>query len=282
VVQFSTPQGIKTLLAEPLDRLSNAETPFFKRLASPLGGARGRLVRTVWPALNEVGDVLNRLGIAPEDVDYITYDHLHTQDLRRWLGSHERPPFLPNAKLLVTRQEWNAVKGPLPFDAQWYCPDGTEGIADERVIAFDDDLMLGDSVALVRTPGHTMGNHSIVVHTDEGLFVTSENGVAPESYAPQHSRIAGVRRWAKTTGAEVILNGNTLESATEQYISMVQEKEIAGPSRRNPDFPNVACSSELASHVLSPGVGPTFHLGEVSFGAPVVRVNSGTQQSAAE
>ena len=189
-------------------------------------------------------------------------------------GEHIKP------RLLGHWVEWDAAKGLLPIDAQWYCPDGTEGVSEDRVIAFEGDLMLGDSVALVHTPGHTMGNHSIVVHTDEGLFVTSENGVAPESYAPQHSRIAGVRKWAKTTGAEVVLNGNTLESATEQ--SMVQEKEIAGPSRRNPDFPNMACSSELSSHVLSPGVGPTFHLGEVSFGAPVARVNSGTQQSAAE
>jgi hypothetical protein len=127
-------------------------------------------------------------------------------------------------------------------------------------------VLLGDGVALVRTPGHTEGNHSIVVPTGEGLFVTSENGVAAESYAPEHSRITGVRKWARRTGSEVILNGNTLEGSIDQYISMVMEKEIAGQSKRNPDFPNVAPSSELAPHLLSPGLRPTWHLGEIEFG----------------
>jgi hypothetical protein len=177
--------------------------------------------------------------------------------------------FFPKAKLLVTRQEWASAKGLLPTQADWYCPRGTEGIGEDRLIFLDDDVKLGDSVALVRTPGHTQGNHSIVVHTSDGLFVISENGVAPESYAPEHSQIPGVRRWAKQTGSEVVLNGNTLENSIDQYISMVQEKEIAGPSVRNPDFPNMACSSEMSPHVLSPGLRPTFTLGEVSFGRPV-------------
>ncbi len=267
VVQFDSANGVKTLLCEPLDRLGNARTPFFARLAKPLGGPTGFAARTFWPPLGEVETILQRLGLRPEDIDYITYDHLHTQDLRKWIG---RDPFFPNAKLLVTRQEWASAHGLLPLDAQWYCPDGLDGVSEDRVIFLDDDVLLGNGVALVRTPGHTEGNHSIVVHTGEGLFVTSENGVAAESYAPEHSRIPGVRKWARRTGSEVVLNGNTLERAVDQYISMVMEKEIAGPSRRNPDFPNVAPSSELASHPLSPGLSPTWHLGEIEYGHPVL------------
>lgn len=267
IVQFETPHGVKTLLAEPLDRLGNAETPFFKRLGQPLGGADGKIPSMVWPALGEVTEILASLGIRPEDVDYITYDHLHTQDLRKWLGGNR--PYFPNAKLLVTRQEWASTKGLLPTQADWYCPHGTDGVPEDRLVFLDSDVRLGDSVALIRTPGHTEGNHSIVVHTDEGLFVTSENGVAPEAYAPEHSRLPGLRKWAKMTGSEVVLNGNTLEGSVDQYISMVQEKEIAGPSARNPDFPNMACSSEMSAHWLSPGLTPTFNLGEVEFGKVV-------------
>jgi hypothetical protein len=263
VVQFDSVEGVKTMLCEPLDRVGNARTPFFHRLAEPLGGSESRITRTFWPVLGEVEAILERLGLRPEDIDYITYDHLHVQDLRKWLG---RDAYFPNAKLLVTRQEWESAHGPLPLDAQWYCPNGLEGVAEDRVIFLEDDVLLGDGVALVRTPGHTEGNHSIVVHTGEGLFVTSENGVAAESYAPEHSRITGVRKWARRTGSEVILNGNTLEGSIDQYISMVMEKEIAGQSKRNPDFPNVAPSSELAPHLLSPGLRPTWHLGELEFG----------------
>ncbi len=271
VVQVDTDDGVKTLVAEPLDREANACTPFFARLARPLGGSDGFLPSRIWPALNEVADCLATLGIAPADVDYITYDHLHTQDLRRWLGTADRPAFFPNAKLLVMRQEWASTKGLLPTQAEWYCPHGTDGIPDERVILLDGDTMIGDALALVHTPGHTEGNHSIVVRSDVGIHVTSENGVAAESYAPEHSRIPGVRKWARRTGSEVVLNGNTLEGSVDQYISMVQEKELAGPSPRNPDFPNVAPSSELSAHPLSPGIRPTHWVGELSHGVPVAR-----------
>jgi len=266
VIQFDTPQGRKTLLAEPLDRVGNAATPFFRRLARTVGGAQGRVSRFLWPDRNDVASCLATLGLGPEDIDYITYDHLHTQDLRRWLGTDAREAFFPHAKLLVMRQEWMSAKGLLPTQADWYCPQGIEGIPDDRVVLLDDDVMLGRSVALVRTPGHTEGNHSIVVHTPEGLFVISENGVSADSYAPDRSNIPGLRRYASATGAEVVLNGNTLEGSIDQYLSMVQEKEIAGCSERNSDFFNVAPSSEMTPHWLSPGIKPTLYVGELNFG----------------
>jgi hypothetical protein len=280
VVQFHAEGGVKTMLCEPLDRAGNAETPFFKRLAQPLGGQAGFLPSRIWPTYNEVETVLDSLGLRPEDVDYITYDHLHVQDLRKWLGAPGREAFFPRAKLLVMRKEWMSTKGVLPQHAAWYPPHGLEGVPDDRVIQLDGDVMLGDAVALVHTPGHTEGNHSIVVHTDEGLFVTSENGVAIESWAPERSEIPGVRKWAKTTGCEVLLNSNTLENSVDQYISMVQEKEIAGPSARNPDFPNMAPSSEMTAHPLSPGLRPTWHLGEISFGQPVRPASRGHEAAA--
>ncbi|MFO0631270.1 MAG: hypothetical protein U0168_00305 [Nannocystaceae bacterium] len=274
VIQVDTPHGLRTILGEPLDRLGNAATPFFAGLARPLGGAQGWLPRRVWPALGEVSAILASLGIAREQVDYITYDHLHTQDLRGWLGTPGREAFFPRAKLLVMRREWDSAQGLLPTQAQWYCPDGTLGVPRDRVVLLDRDVMIGEGLALVPTPGHTEGNHSIVARTDEGIFVTSENGVAPECYAPRHSALPGVAKWARRTGAEVVLNGNTLEGSVDQYISMMQEATLAGPSRRNPDFPNVAPSSELSRHPLSPGLSPTFHLGELAFGSPVARAGS--------
>jgi hypothetical protein len=280
VVQFDTPEGVKTLLAEPLDRLANAETPYFKRLAKLVGGASSMASNLLWPQRNEVEDCLRQLDIAPEDVDYITYDHLHTQDLRKWLGTGSRSAFFPNAKLLVTRQEWASAHGLLPPQQEWYPPHGLEGIPEERVVLLDHDVMLGDAVALVRTPGHTEGNHSIVVHTPEGLFVTSENGVCADSYSPLKSRIPGVKKWAKTTGCEVLLNSNTLEGSVDQYLSMVLEKEIAGPSERDPDFCNVAPSSEMSAHPLSPGLKPTFYVGELRYGTPVPRSRTAAETRA--
>ncbi len=274
VIQFEVPgEGVKTLLAEPLDRMGSAETPFFKRLAKPMGGARALLPRLVWPPLGDVVGSLESVGIRPEEVDYITFDHLHTQDVRRWLvGKDGAPPAFPNAKLLVFRDEWDDARAPIPPQLDWYPPRGYEGVGEDKLILLDRSVKLGGSVALVHTPGHTRGNHSIVAHTDDGLLVTSENGVSADSYAPSRSRIPGLRRFAKTTGAEVVLNGNTLEGSTDQYISMVLEKELAGPCPQNPDFYNVSPSSELSGHALSPALRPTFRFGERRYGSPRSRL----------
>ena len=101
---------------------------------------------------------------------------------------------------------------------------GIDGVDPNKVILLDSSVMLGKSVALVQTPGHTEGNHSLVVNTPEGLYVTSENGISADCYAPGKSGIKGVRDFSSRTGMEVVLNGNTLEGALDQYLSMVLEK----------------------------------------------------------
>src|SRR5690606_36171569 len=117
LVQIRSPTGLKTLLISPSDVERNKETPHFKRLA-----ARARLLgslgeRLLAPVLGSVEGALAAAGLRPEDVDYIAYDHLHTQDVRRWLGADGAPAALPNAKLLVSREEWEAAHGLLPLEA---------------------------------------------------------------------------------------------------------------------------------------------------------------------
>jgi hypothetical protein len=118
---------------------------------------------------------------------------------------------------------------------------------------------------LVQTPGHTEGNHSIVLSSKLGVTVTSENGVCTDAYAPAASAIPGLARYAKT-GMDVVLNGNTLERGLDQYLSMVVEKTLAGPSARD-GMPNMMVSSELTPSWYCPGVTPGFAFGDVAVGA---------------
>lgn len=267
VVQFDTAEGLKTLLVSPTDYHRNEETPFFRRLLDKNPAWLTNLIRR---PVSTVPEALAQIGLKPEDVDYLTYDHLHTQDVRQWLGSDDQPALFPNAKLLVHHQEWASAKDLNPYQRDWYCPDGTRIPAD-RVIEFNGSILLGDGVALIHTPGHTEGNHSIVVHTDEGLWVTSENGISVDAYAPQHSPVPGLAEYARNLGTEVIINGNTLENSVDQYISMVVEKTIAGPSARDPRFPNVFPSSEMTPYWLFPGTKPAFYVGKAVHGAPVLK-----------
>ncbi len=267
IVQTRSDEGLKTILVSPSDVVANEETPFFKNLAARVPAA---LRQTLAPTIREVTDALRETGIAPEDVDFITYDHLHTQDLRRWLGDTKTPGLLPNAKLLVMKREWKNAQGLLPYQAQWYCPGGCDHIPADRVVELDGSVQVGESVALIETPGHTEGNHSIAVHTDEGLMVTSENGISADSYAPKHSKIPGLRAFAQQTGAAVVMNANTLERSNDQYISMMLERSLAGPSVRDERFFNTVPSSELTPYWLFPGVRPTLSFGELRFGEPTL------------
>lgn len=263
VVQFDTAEGVKTMLVSPSDHERGGETPFFRRLSDSSPKFIEPLIAkryTTAPAIVE------SLGLTVEDIDYITYDHLHTQDVRRWLGTDDEPAVFPNAKLLIMRREYDCALDLNPYQADWYCPNGLAGIPDHKIIQLDGDTMIGDGVALIHTPGHTEGNHSIVVHTDEGLWVTSENGISVDSYAPLLSTAAGVAEYARTIGTEVIINANTLEDSIDQYISMVQEKTIAGPSARDPRYPNIFPSSEMTPFWLFPGTKPSFTVGAASHG----------------
>jgi hypothetical protein len=122
----------------------------------------------------------------------------------------------------------------------------------------------------MRTPGHTLGNHTLVVNTTErGIFTSSENGISADSYAPRHSRIPGVRRWAKRWGYEVVMNFNTPEYASLQYNSMVKERLVADAVPGHPHFRQTVPSSELVAHPLAPGIRPTYVHGDLKIGQVV-------------
>ncbi len=276
LVQFTTADGaMKTLLWNPTDVRRSAETPFFARMRARLGTRLAARVATMLERPSALEHLVS-LGVRPDDVDYIAFDHLHTQDLRGHLGTAERDrapveAAFRRAKLLVWRPELDIFRALHPLQAPWFIADGLRGVPPDRVVACDGDVLLGKGVALVRTPGHTAGNWSLVVNTDTGVWAVSENGVACDSYAPAASRIAGLRRYAEREGVEVVLNSNTLEGRNEQYTSMVLEKALVDRSRDAPDFYQHLSSSELTATPLTPGLGPTHRFGGIESGE--VRLN---------
>ena len=252
IVQFEHEGRRKTLLFNPSDVEGNRAATFYADLTAKFGQFLSRKV--IPTSFGTVEEQLARVGLSPADVDFIAYDHLHVQELRRWLGG---TPVFPKAKLIVMRAEWDQVKDLHPMNAVWYVPHGCE-IPESRVVLIDGDVKLGTGVALLDTRGHTRGNMSLCVVTPDGPFVVSENGVAAECYAPLQSRIPGVAQYAEQMGYEVVLNGNTREDSLDQYSSMIVEKTVAGPSKLDPQFPAFAASSELTSSLFAPGLGPTF------------------------
>lgn len=258
VVQYLEDGVTRTLIFNPSDYERGQAAPFYKSLREKYGDFLSDKVMT--RRIGTVQSQLAALGLKPEDVDYIAYDHLHIQDVRRWLGGDGEPAYFPRAKLLVQLAEWESVKNLHPLEKVWYVPGGTDGVPENRVVLLEGDTWLGRGAAILSTPGHTMGNMSLAVATDKEVFVVSENGVASESYTPLQSRIPGVRSYAEQMGWEVVLNGNTRESSLEQYSSMIVEKVFAGPSRVEGSFVNFHPSSLLTSSLVAPGLSPTITL----------------------
>lgn len=275
VVRWRDREGqTRTLLFEPSDYELGRNTPFFAALTRNSPAFLERF------AVAEHGTVLGhlqRIGIRPEEVDYLAFDHLHTQDVRRLVGTRGPAPDLspggpiapmfPRARLVVQRRELDVIRHMHPVQRPWYQPETYADLREEALLVIDGDVLLGPGVALVSTPGHTAGNHSLVLNTASGIWACSENAVATECLTPEHSEIWGLRRRAEERGVEVVVNGNTLEGQAEQYNSLVKEKGIVDRSQKEPRFVQFFPTSELTRHWMTPGTAPTFTHGAITHGA---------------
>jgi hypothetical protein len=281
VIQYEDFEGnLRTLAYEPTVTDGPQEAPFYEQQIEQLrklpGGSGDWLAYNVLSKIwNTVESALAETGLRPEDVDFVSFDHLHVQDVRFILGSEQPPPghpeavrpLFPNAKLLTQRREWDTFASLHPMQWAWYVKDGIEGVNEDNVVLLDGDVELGRGVALVWTPGHTDGNHSLCINTPDGVWVSSENGVAADNWHPHLSKIPGVRRTAEFFGREVILNSNTLEDSIDQYDSMIKEKALADANQRDPRYQNVLPSSEMADWKRQWPVVPTFSFGGIEYGA---------------
>jgi hypothetical protein len=273
VVQFTGFDGApKTLVWEPTVAAGSAEAPFYHKLQA--FSRRFRAERLFVAYYNDPDTVLPGLGLSNADVDYVSFDHLHVQDVRMITGS-ERPiegesrprePLFPHGKLLVHRKELGTFASLHPMQWAWYVENGMDGVPADRLEVLDGDVELGVGVSLLWTPGHTDGNHSLVVNTSDGVWVSSENGMAADSWQPELSKIPGVRGQARFYGREVVLNSNTLEDSVDQYDSMVKEKTLASPSPRDPRWLQIIPSSECAPWKRQWPVVPTFSHGGLDYG----------------
>jgi glyoxylase-like metal-dependent hydrolase (beta-lactamase superfamily II) len=95
-------------------------------------------------------------GIDPSAVTHAAVSHLHFDHAGGLCG-------VPNARMLVQRDEWNAAFHPGLVEFGVFNPDDFD-IGLDRVELDGEHNVFGDgSVRLVPTPGHTHGHQSLVV-----------------------------------------------------------------------------------------------------------------------
>ncbi|MGH7859395.1 MAG: hypothetical protein ACREQY_18880 [Candidatus Binatia bacterium] len=274
VVRFRQGRELKTLLFNPIIGELGLQAPGFARMTEKMieiGAEHPGLLEMPKSPVERLAE----LGLRPEDVDYVTFDHLHAQDLRPMLGTTapvagftEAPyePLYPNAVWLLQRRELDMFSAMHPIQRPWFVLEALETVRTGQICVVDGDFEIGEGVAFLFTPGHTAGNHSLALNTPRGVFTVSENGVAPDSYNPRASRIPGLREAAARDDWECVVNGNAIENLVEQYTSMVKEKSVASVSRKDPDFFNTYQSSQMIASTVAPGVEPAFDQDELDFG----------------
>lgn len=274
VVQFRDfADELRTLVWEPTVPEGSGEAPFYAQLTERYGEWVAEKVAS--REHHTVREALALCGLTAADADYVAFDNLHVQDLRMLMGTTQpvegepqpRPALFPHARFLCQRREVDTLASPHPMQRAWYVPGGMDHVIDDELVLMDGDVELGTGVALVSTPGHTDGNQSLALNTPDGIWVTSENGVAADNWHPHLSKIPGVRREAEQMGREVILNSNTVEDSLDQYDSMVKEKAIADPNRSDPRWMNVFPSWELTSWRRQWPIVPSFAYGGMNYGA---------------
>jgi hypothetical protein len=269
LVQFLQRGEPKTLLFNPSDVISARQTPYFRYMVDQLGEYLSYEVFT--RVFDPLETQLSMVGLGPGDIDYVAFDHFHTQELRTLLGTQDGGylPRFPRATLLAPRAEWEAWDELHPLQRGWFLADGKRNVRTERVALTSRDLELGDGVYLIRTPGHTVGNQTLFVNTDTGIWGSSENGTTADAYSPLDSSIAGLARACRQRETDVVLNTNTPEWMADQYTSMILERTLVDRVRRAPAFVQMFPSSELTPSLLCPGVRPSMVHGKIESGAVI-------------
>jgi len=281
-VQFFQKGAVKNLLFNPTDIDAARATPFFTRISEKYGALEPLISKKFDPLETQ----LERFGISRDDIDYVAFDHFHTQDLRRLLGTsdgRERSRF-PNATLLAPKLEWEDWDDLHPMQEWFFVRDGKKNVVTNRVSLTDGDLLLGDGVMLLRTPGHTSGNQTLFVSTDTGIWGVSENGTCADNWSPLESQIPGLAAACRARDADIALNANTPEQAATQYTSMILERTMASRVKRAPAFVQMFSSSEVTPGILAPGLSPTILHRAITCGEvarPAVSTEKTTLQVAA-
>jgi hypothetical protein len=256
LVQFMSKGALKHLLFDPTDVEAARAAPFFAQIdAAVPKRAQALLTKTFEPLETQ----LERLGLTVADIDYVAFDHFHTQDLRGLLGTEDgaHKPRFPNATLLAPRAEWEDWDDLHPMQRAWFVRDGKLNVRTQKVVLTDGDLELGDGVMLMRTPGHTSGNQTLFVNTQSGVWGVSENGTSADNWAPLDSKIAGLVGYCRKLDVDCVINSNTPELGAQQYTSMVLERTMVDRVSRAPAFVQMFPSSEVTPSVLAPGLSPT-------------------------
>lgn len=114
----------------------------------------------------KIVSVLKEIGWTPDDINVVINTHLHLESC----GNNN---LFKNAKYYIQANEWEFALNPLPHHKQYYSSElfTTKSVDTTRIVFVDGEYTLIDGIVLLSTPGHTRGNQSVLVETEEGIVI---------------------------------------------------------------------------------------------------------------
>lgn len=117
--------------------------------------------------------VLEKMGIKPDDIDYIINTHLHWDHC---FNNH----LFPNKKIYVQEKELHYAINPLEIHRNTYESPQIGLIANWLKTAnqfeiVDGDIEIDDGIELVLLPGHSDGLQGVLVNTTDGKYLLAND-----------------------------------------------------------------------------------------------------------
>lgn len=120
---------------------------------------------------SSVEQSLQKLGLTPNDIDFILMTHMHF-DHACGLTKSEGERFVsvfPNAQIVTSQVEWEEMRQPNIRSRNTYWKENWEAIA-EQVVTFEQETEIVSGIKMIHTGGHSDG-HSIVLIESKGETV---------------------------------------------------------------------------------------------------------------
>lgn len=121
-----------------------------------------------WPLMER----LKALGVAPAEISFVVFTHLHWDHAGGASPGHHAPTF-PNAVHYVHAQEWSDATSGDPLLYKSYPADTIEPLAqlpeDQLALVQSDREQIMPGITLIRSGGHTRGHAVVLLESEQGI-----------------------------------------------------------------------------------------------------------------
>jgi glyoxylase-like metal-dependent hydrolase (beta-lactamase superfamily II) len=127
----------------------------------------------------QVEESLQKLGLAPTDIDLILMTHLHNDHAAGLTGGEgdRLVSVFPNATIHVSKIEWDEMRNPNIRSRNTYWKENWKPIQ-QQVETFEDRFTVLPGIEMIHTGGHSNG-HSIIQLTQNGDTILHMADIMP-------------------------------------------------------------------------------------------------------